>query len=118
MKVEAYKLTNEQKGLIKKDELNKKVWDEAMTSLKEGPKFLNKVEEIFLCICCQEVVFQPVTTECQHNVCRECLQRSFKADVYTCPACRYDLGKNYSMTVNKPLQSILNQFFPGYSSGR
>lgn len=118
MKVEAYKLTNEQKGLIKKDELNKKVWDEAMTSLKEGPKFLNKVEEIFLCICCQEVVFQPVTTECQHNVCRECLQRSFKADVYTCPACRYDLGKNYSMTVNKPLQSILSQFFPGYSSGR
>lgn len=37
MKVEAYKLTNEQKGLIKEDELNKKVWDEAMTSLKEGP---------------------------------------------------------------------------------
>ncbi|KAK1152557.1 E3 ubiquitin-protein ligase UHRF1 [Acipenser oxyrinchus oxyrinchus] len=118
MKVEAYKLTKEQKGLIKEDELNKKVWDEAMTSLKEGPKFLNKVEEVFLCICCQEVVFQPVTTECQHNVCRECLQRSFKADVYTCPACRYDLGKNYSMTVNKPLQSILSQFFPGYSSGR
>lgn len=33
-------------------------------------KFLNKVEEVFLCICCQEVVFQPITTECQHNVCR------------------------------------------------
>lgn len=33
-------------------------------------KFLNKVEEVFLCICCQEVVYQPITTECQHNVCR------------------------------------------------
>lgn len=33
-------------------------------------RFLNKVEEVFLCICCQEVVYQPVTTECQHNVCR------------------------------------------------
>lgn len=130
-------------------------------------KFLNKVEEVFLCICCQEVVFQPITTECQHNVCRvrsvllcrivyaatsqhyvneswvclntrltihcgilvsewnlfildfqECLQRSFKAEVYTCPACRHDLGKNYSMTVNKSLQDILNLLFPGYSNGR
>ncbi|KAG7488027.1 hypothetical protein MATL_G00030690 [Megalops atlanticus] len=118
VKVEAYKLTREQKALIKEDELNKKLWDEAMSSLTLGPRFLNKVEEIFLCICCQEVVYQPITTECQHNVCRECLQRSFKAEVYTCPACRHDLGKNYSMSINKPLQAILNQFFPGYSSGR
>uniref|UniRef100_A0A671UFB1 E3 ubiquitin-protein ligase UHRF n=1 Tax=Sparus aurata TaxID=8175 RepID=A0A671UFB1_SPAAU len=118
MKVEQYKLTKEQKALIKSDEANKKVWGEAMESLSLGPKFLNKVEEVFLCICCQEVVFQPITTECQHNVCRECLQRSFKAEVYTCPACRHDLGKNYSMAVNKSLQDILNQFFPGYSNGR
>ncbi|XP_071767852.1 E3 ubiquitin-protein ligase UHRF1 [Centroberyx gerrardi] len=118
MKVEVYKLTQEQKALIKGDEPNKKLWDEAKQSLSLGPKFLNKVEEVFLCICCQEVVFQPVTTECQHNVCRECLQRSFKAEVYTCPACRHDLGKNYPMSVNKSLQAILNQFFPGYSNGR
>lgn len=117
-KVEAYKLTQEQKALIKNDKCNKKLWDEAMASLSLGPKFLIKVEEVFLCICCQEVVFQPITTECQHNVCRECLQRSFKAEVYSCPACRHDLGKNYSMTVNKSLQDILFQFFPGYSSGR
>ncbi|XP_073700663.1 E3 ubiquitin-protein ligase UHRF1-like [Garra rufa] len=118
MKVEAYKLNKEQKALIKDDELNKKLWDEAMDSLNLGPRFINKVEEVFLCICCQEVVYQPITTECQHNVCRECLQRSFKAEVYTCPACRHDLGKNYQMTVNKPLQAILTQLFPGYSSGR
>uniref|UniRef100_A0A8C7G2U6 E3 ubiquitin-protein ligase UHRF n=1 Tax=Oncorhynchus kisutch TaxID=8019 RepID=A0A8C7G2U6_ONCKI len=118
MKLEAYKLTKEQKDWIKDDEPNRKVWDEAMESLALGPKFLSKVEEVFLCICCQEVVFQPITTECQHNVCRECLQRSFKAEVYSCPACRHDLGKNNPMSVNKPLQAILNQFFPGYSSGR
>ncbi|KAI4828346.1 hypothetical protein KUCAC02_022442 [Chaenocephalus aceratus] len=118
IKLEMYKLTREQKTFIKNDKQNKKLWDEAMESLSLGPKFLNKVEEVFLCICCQEVVFQPITTECQHNVCRECLQRSFKADVHTCPACRYDLGKNYSMNINKPLQDILIQFFPGYSSGR
>uniref|UniRef100_A0A8C6MN28 E3 ubiquitin-protein ligase UHRF n=1 Tax=Nothobranchius furzeri TaxID=105023 RepID=A0A8C6MN28_NOTFU len=128
IKVEVYKLSHEQKTLIKNDEQNKKLWDEAMGSLSLGPvrfgflfilsKFLNKVEEVFLCICCQEVVFQPITTECQHNVCRECLQRSFRAEVYTCPACRHDLGKNYPMSVNKPLQDILTQLFPGYSNGR
>ncbi|KAG9343246.1 hypothetical protein JZ751_014226 [Albula glossodonta] len=118
LKVEMYKLSAEQKDFIKQDELNKKLWDEAMESLKQGPKFLSKVEEVFVCICCQEVVYQPVTTECQHNVCKECLQRSFKAEVYTCPACRHDLGKDYPMKVNQPLQAILSQLFPGYSSGR
>lgn len=37
IKVEVYKLTKEQKALIKNDEANKKVWDEAMESLSLGP---------------------------------------------------------------------------------
>lgn len=37
VKVEEYKLTREQKSLIKNDEANKKVWDEAMQSLSLGP---------------------------------------------------------------------------------
>nr|XP_009934585.1 PREDICTED: E3 ubiquitin-protein ligase UHRF1 [Opisthocomus hoazin] len=117
-KVEPYKLTPQQKSLIKSDEVNEKLWNEVLEALKDGPKFLNKVEEAFLCICCQEVVFRPVTTVCQHNVCKDCLDRSFKADVYSCPACRYDLGKNYTMQVNETLQTILTQLFPGYGNGR
>uniref|UniRef100_A0A8C8AQ27 E3 ubiquitin-protein ligase UHRF n=1 Tax=Otus sunia TaxID=257818 RepID=A0A8C8AQ27_9STRI len=117
-KVEPYKLTSQQKSLIKSDEANEKLWNEVLEALKDGPKFLNKVEEAFLCICCQEVVFRPVTTVCQHNVCKDCLDRSFKADVYSCPACRYDLGKNYTMQVNETLQTILTQLFPGYGNGR
>ncbi|KAH0625848.1 hypothetical protein JD844_034179 [Phrynosoma platyrhinos] len=117
-KGEVYKLTPQQKALIKDDEANTKLWNEALEALKDGPKFLNKVEETFLCVCCQEVVFQPVTTVCQHNVCKDCLDRSFRAEVYSCPACRYDLGKNYPMQVNKPLQNLLNQLFPGYGNGR
>ncbi|XP_053157653.1 E3 ubiquitin-protein ligase UHRF1 isoform X2 [Hemicordylus capensis] len=117
-KVEAYKLTAQQKALIKEDEVNAKLWNEALGALKDGPKFLNKVEETFLCICCQEVVFRPVTTVCQHNVCKDCLDRSFRAEVYSCPACRYDLGKNYMMQVNQPLQTLLIQLFPGYGNGR
>ncbi|NXG20679.1 UHRF1 ligase, partial [Grallaria varia] len=117
-KVEPYKLTAQQKSLIKSDEANEKLWNEVLEALKDGPKFLNKVEEAFQCICCQEVVFRPVTTVCQHNVCKDCLDRSFRADVYSCPACRYDLGKSYSMEVNEPLQDILAQLFPGYGNGR
>ncbi|XP_062474738.1 E3 ubiquitin-protein ligase UHRF1 isoform X1 [Pezoporus occidentalis] len=117
-KVEPYKLTTQQKSLIKNDEANEKLWNGVLEALKDGPKFLSKVEEAFLCICCQEVVFRPVTTVCQHNVCKDCLDRSFKADVYSCPACRYDLGKNYSMHVNETLQTILTQLFPGYGNGR
>ncbi|NXO96753.1 UHRF1 ligase, partial [Certhia brachydactyla] len=117
-KVEPYKLTSQQKSLIKSDEANEKLWNEVLEALKDGPKFLNKVEEAFLCICCQEVVFRPVTTVCQHNVCKDCLDRSFKASVFSCPACRYELGRGYSMEVNEALQNILAQLFPGYGSGR
>uniref|UniRef100_A0A8C8WW90 E3 ubiquitin-protein ligase UHRF n=1 Tax=Panthera leo TaxID=9689 RepID=A0A8C8WW90_PANLE len=119
-KVEPYSLTAQQSSLIKEDENNTKLWSEILKSLKDGPfqKFLSKVEETFQCICCQELVFRPITTVCQHNVCKDCLDRSFRAQVFSCPACRYDLGRSYAMQVNQPLQAILNQLFPGYGSGR
>ena len=37
MKVELFKLTKEQKGFIKEDEPNRKLWDDAMNSLSLGP---------------------------------------------------------------------------------
>lgn len=39
-------------------------------ALLQFQKFLSKVEEAFQCICCQELVFRPITTVCQHNVCK------------------------------------------------
>ncbi|XP_047228432.1 E3 ubiquitin-protein ligase UHRF2-like [Girardinichthys multiradiatus] len=115
---ETFQLTEQQQQLIQDDTANKKLWDEAMEHLKEGPNFLRKLEQIFMCVCCQELAFQPITTVCAHNVCKTCLQRSFRAAVYTCPACRHDLGKDYAMNQNKKLQILLDQFFPGYSKGR
>ncbi|XP_063311181.1 E3 ubiquitin-protein ligase UHRF2 [Pelobates fuscus] len=115
---ESFELTQQQKWLIAEDSLNQKLWDEVLVSIKEGPKFLKKVEQTFMCVCCQELVYQPVTTACLHNVCRSCLQRSFRAEVFSCPACRFDLGKTYTMVPNKVLQTLLDQFFPGYSKGR
>lgn len=49
---------------------------------------------------------------------QDCLDRSFRAQVFSCPACRYDLGRSYAMQVNQPLQAALNQLFPGYGNGR
>ncbi|XP_029300408.1 E3 ubiquitin-protein ligase UHRF2 isoform X2 [Cottoperca gobio] len=115
---ETFQLSDQQQQLIREDTANKKLWDEAMGYLKEGPNFLQKMEPIFMCVCCQELAFQPITTACSHNVCKTCLQRSFRAQVYTCPACRHDLGKDYAMTQNGTLQVLLDQFYPGYSKGR
>ncbi|XP_070564382.1 E3 ubiquitin-protein ligase UHRF1-like [Ptychodera flava] len=106
------------KHLVKNDQDNKKLWDEVTSQVKLGKKFVEAVEDIFMCICCQEVVYKPVTTPCQHNICKDCLQRSFRAQVYTCPACRNELGKGYSMVTNAPLQLALKQIFPGYENGR
>nr|XP_057915888.1 E3 ubiquitin-protein ligase UHRF2-like [Doryrhamphus excisus] len=115
---EAFELSEHQQQLIREDTANKKLWDEAIGHLAEGPNFLRKMEQIFMCVCCQELAYQPITTVCSHNVCKTCLQRSFRAEVYTCPACRHDLGKDYVMAQNKTLQMLLDQFFPGYSKGR
>ncbi|XP_017263110.1 E3 ubiquitin-protein ligase UHRF2 [Kryptolebias marmoratus] len=115
---ETFQLSEQQQQLIGDDTANKKLWEEAREHLKEGPNFLRKLEQIFMCVCCQELVYQPITTVCSHNVCKTCLQRSFRAQVYTCPACRHDLDKDYVMNQNKTLQILLDQFFPGYSKGR
>lgn len=115
---ETFQLSEQQQQLIREDIANKKLWDEAMGHLKEGPNFLRKMEQIFMCVCCQELAFQPITTVCVHNVCKTCLQRSFRAKVYTCPACRHDLGKDFVMSQNVTLQVLLDQFYPGYSKGR
>ncbi|XP_053147919.1 E3 ubiquitin-protein ligase UHRF2 isoform X7 [Hemicordylus capensis] len=69
-KGEAFQLTQQQQWLIQEDSPNQKLWDEVLASLKEGPNFLKKLEQSFMCVCCQELVYQPVTTECLHNVCK------------------------------------------------
>lgn len=114
-----YSVEKEVEALIEQDAQNSRLWEECKVQLSEGQAyFLSSVQDKFLCVCCQELVFQPVTTDCSHNVCKTCLQRSFKADVYTCPACRHDLGKNHKMQVNKPLSEVLLALFPGYAAAR
>ncbi|KAK4320574.1 hypothetical protein Pmani_008578 [Petrolisthes manimaculis] len=114
-----YIIPKEIENLITKDTKNSKLWNECKAKILDGrTQFLNSVQEKFECICCQELVYKPVTTDCKHNVCHPCLQRSFKAEVFFCPACRYDLGREYKMDVNNPLNKLLIKLFPGYDSAR
>ncbi|KAK7066599.1 E3 ubiquitin-protein ligase uhrf1 [Halocaridina rubra] len=118
-KLVTFKLAPDLQKLISNDSINSNLWNECKKQQPNGrAQFLNTVEERFLCICCQELVFKPVTTECKHNICLPCLQRSFKAEVYTCPACRFDLGKGYKMEVNETLRKCLVMLLPGYDAGR
>lgn len=116
---EGYKLTPEVKKLISKDVQNEKLWNECKEVLEKGKsKFLNKVEESFMCICCQEIVYKPITTDCKHNICKECLKRSFSSNIYSCPHCRKDLDKDYELKTNENLSEALSLLFPGYEKSR
>lgn len=118
-KVAAYKLDKETSVKISKDTVNLKIWNTCKSVLSEGKmKFLAEVQDQFMCICCQELVFNPVTTVCHHNICKACLKRSFSAQVYNCPSCRHELGKHFELTVNEILASALLHLFPGYEVGR
>ncbi|XP_025424054.1 E3 ubiquitin-protein ligase UHRF1-like [Sipha flava] len=114
-----YELNKIEKLFIDADIANKKYWDDCKEMLKNGKKaFLDRIEETFLCICCQDIVFEPITLECFHNICKGCLKRSFKAEVYQCPSCRAELGKFHHMNINTNLSKTLTHFFPGYNVGR
>lgn len=70
-KLQEYKLSQDVEDLIKQDINNEKLWSKCKEMVKEGKqKFLEKVQEVFMCICCQEVVVEPVTTICNHNMCK------------------------------------------------
>ncbi|XP_047126276.1 E3 ubiquitin-protein ligase UHRF1 isoform X1 [Hydra vulgaris] len=114
----AYKVETEFLTLIKDDSKNKKIWDELIEKPESHQKFLQSVEDRFVCICCQEVVYQPITIDCGHNTCKPCLQRAFKAGIHSCPSCRFELGNNFSMSINVSLSNALKKLFPGYDAAR
>lgn len=118
-KREGYRLEKDLSDLIDQDEMNAKVWNECKVALGQGKaSFLELVSDKFMCVCCQEIVYRPVTTPCAHNICKDCLKRSFLAGVYSCPCCRHPLGKNDPVNENQALASALLLLYPGYQAGR
>ena len=103
---------------IDADRRNGRLWAEALESAVDGRKrFLAALEEAFKCSVCQELLRRPVTTDCGHNICYDCLRRSFRAEVYACAVCRKGLGTDFDdaeFAVNRELEKALQTFYPGY----
>lgn len=112
----AYTLAKNILSAAKLDACNDKLWQELTTGVESYKSFLDAVTEKFMCICCQEIAFEAVTTKCGHNTCKSCLQRAFKAGVESCPVCRCEIDKN--IEINPHLDALLRQLFPGYEAGR
>ena len=92
-KTTGFKIKEELLKMMKKDGKNAKLWEQVEERQVANKKELSDyVEELFCCIICQDIVFKPVTTTCGHNICLPCIDRSFQAEVYSCPSCRYEIG--------------------------
>lgn len=63
-----FKLTEAVEYLISEDVDNEKVWNDCLANKDQG--FLQKVRDNFMCICCRDLVYNPITTYCKHNICK------------------------------------------------
>jgi len=109
-----YVINDEWMKLIKQDTRNKKMWDQVLEKeVYSRTELLDQVRTVLTCQICFELPNQQVTTVCGHHICQECLVMSFKNDVFTCPSCRNDLGKELDLKqFNKDLEAILDKLFP------
>ncbi|XP_046982149.1 E3 ubiquitin-protein ligase UHRF1-like [Schistocerca americana] len=115
IKPEPYEIDPRIADIIAKDEQNEELWQHCSFYVRDGKmKYLKAIQENFTCICCQELLYLPITTPCSHNVCLGCLQNSFQAEVYKCPTCKEDLPDSFPFVVNEHLFEALKAFFPGY----
>lgn len=115
IKLAPYELDQDTLKLINSDKINENLWAQSKESLSEGKqKFLEAVQNVFCCVCCLDIVSLPVTTSCKHNICKNCLERSFSVEIFSCPTCRFNLSKNYKIKVNEKLTEALQKLFPGY----
>ncbi|XP_049885091.1 E3 ubiquitin-protein ligase UHRF1-like [Pectinophora gossypiella] len=113
-------LSAEETEAVKADKLNTKLWEECLEICKGNGKkeFVEHVTQVFLCIICQEVAVNPVTTPCLHNFCMACLKLAFKSTgAQTCPCCRKNLSK-YEPEQNERLKTALRSIMAGYDAGK
>ncbi|XP_041987386.1 E3 ubiquitin-protein ligase UHRF1-like [Aricia agestis] len=113
-------LSVEEKDKIEADTLNSKLWTECLDVCKnQGKKeFIEHLTQAFLCIICQDVAVNPVTTPCLHNFCMGCIKLAFKSNkTHNCPCCRQNLAK-VELEVNENLKTALRTILTGYDAGK
>ena len=77
-------LFEKQKQLSKQEEITRKAEEMAKKVLVE------KMEDEFTCIICQELFIEATTLACSHSFCDYCL-KSWLKKKKTCPICRTDI---------------------------
>ncbi|KAK3723807.1 hypothetical protein QZH41_019484, partial [Actinostola sp. cb2023] len=109
-KIKVPSISSEMKTLIDTDTENNKIWKELVDDdTLDYQKFHQKVEETFACICCQELVYKPITTTCIHNVCKYfSFQNAVLHPVSSwlryrgyCPQLKYECGHTYGIGTDK-----------------
>lgn len=80
----------------------------------DADSFKVDLQGVLECDVCAQLLFEPVTTPCQHSFCSKCLARSLDHS-QRCPVCRQNLPSFAFFnenTVNRVLLTILKTAFP------
>lgn len=88
--------------------------NENLENLEKVPsKMAEALTNIFSCLICSELLFQPVTTPCGHTYCRGCLCKAIQF-TDTCPMCRTILHTDAvsETSINTTLQDTIQTIFP------
>ncbi|KAI5970395.1 PSH1 [Candida margitis] len=70
------------------DHASEIAWDKVDSALTSN--LLSKITNSLECSICSEVMLAPMTTECGHSFCYECLHQWFKNKI-NCPTCRHEI---------------------------
>ncbi|KAJ1894583.1 hypothetical protein LPJ66_005101 [Kickxella alabastrina] len=107
--------------MIRLDKQNIRLWTQigANTYTSESAYLEALSEGELMCPICQELVQQPCTTPCGHNICAPCLRTSMKKYGIICPMCRCDissmgLADSVHLHMNQNLVTILKALIPSY----
>ena len=77
--------------------------------------FLKELHSVIECDVCTMMLYDPVTTPCQHSFCSKCLSRSLDHSL-RCPVCRQDLPSFaffQDHAVNRVLLAVIKTCFAG-----
>ncbi|KAJ2723393.1 hypothetical protein GGI07_002668 [Coemansia sp. Benny D115] len=107
--------------MIRLDKENSRLWTEVMagTYTSESAFLENLSERELMCPICQDLVQQPCTTPCAHNICSACLVLSLKKYGDICPICRHSVAGMGSIEElrcrsNEALVNVLQALIPTY----
>ncbi|CAB4476831.1 unnamed protein product [Rhizophagus irregularis] len=111
-----YKISANLKKFIEDDKDNQRAWTTVLESKFENHTELIEIisEREFKCPVCFGLVVQPITTNCTHNVCLDCLTRSISIMGHKCPECRTEFPTNFRLKPNQKLIKALHEVIPTY----